>query len=180
MDPDTNIPRPDPTDKTTEALRRDVLGLRELLEAKIESIRGEISEIVRIKEQKFQLVKEQFEAVDRARLEHKADFSKNLETALTTQKELALEIKQAFTKQIDSLSANTETKFQSALSKISDIEVRMGNREGATGGMDKLWAFIVGLIGIVAVLWSIYNSKNTQPAPYQIVYPSPAPAAVAK
>ena len=84
MGPHEWVPVPDPTVLTTQALYREVSSLRELIELRIEDLSGLLDE-------KFLRTEQQFELVERQRVEQKNDTKNAVDAALTAQKEAAKE-----------------------------------------------------------------------------------------
>ncbi len=151
----------DPTALTTEALRRDVGALQALLQHEIECVRevmmARTDAISKLKEEKFAKVNQQFELIERARLEQKADTKERVDAALTAQKEAAGKSEQAFTKQIDSLRTLMENQTKNSDDKIAALTTRVAIREGSGNGMEKLWAIILGAAGLAGVLFGILH-----------------------
>jgi hypothetical protein len=127
-------PVPDPTTLTTEALHREVAAVKEILERQIECVRSEAKlttdGITKLKEEKFSKVYAQFELVERARLEQKADTKDRVDAALSAQKEAAAKSEQSFTKQIDSLRDLMGSHAKTSDDKIAAIDKRVTSNEG--------------------------------------------------
>jgi serine/threonine protein kinase HipA of HipAB toxin-antitoxin module len=88
-------PIPDPTVLTTQALRREIEGLKELL---IEKIKGE-----------HDLMVEKFEAVERLRVEQKRDTQSAVDAALSAAKEAVAKSETAVGKQLEQQQATSNT-----------------------------------------------------------------------
>ena len=101
-----SVPVPDPTALTTDAIRREMLGLKELLEQRIEDRDREIRALVTDRNEQLKamrelltakieaevtLTAERFETSERLRLEQKADTKAAVDAALTAQKEAVKE-----------------------------------------------------------------------------------------
>lgn len=115
-------PDPDPTLLTTENLRREILGLRELLEQKISA--------------EHDLSTQQFALIERQRVEQKQDTKTAVDAALSAQKEAVHEqtlasdkaiskSEQGTTKQIDQLASNFDTAIKGQTTQIDDLKERM-------------------------------------------------------
>jgi hypothetical protein len=143
---------------TTEALHREIAATKELLMQELECVRCEATlktdAITKLKEEKFAKVQQQFELLERARLEQKADTKERVDAALTAQKEAAGKSEQSFTKQIDSMRDLMESHRKASDDKIAGLTERMAERDGGGRGMDKLWAIILGAAGLASLLYS--------------------------
>lgn len=112
----SSIPVPDPTLLTTELLRRELLGLRELVEAKLSTLRE-------VHEEKFESVRRQFTNDKIA-----------LDAALQAQKEQANERAAATTKTIDSMGTLTNTSLGALQGQLTVLAGRLDRGEGSAGG----------------------------------------------
>lgn len=130
-------PTPDPTVLTTENLRREIKGLRELLEEKINGearlLRAEIAANARLSEQ-------QFELVERQRVEQKADTKTAVDAALSAQKEAVKEQTSASERaiaksesgtsnQLQQLGDNFKTANNGLVTSLDDLKERVGRVE---------------------------------------------------
>jgi type VI protein secretion system component VasK len=126
---DDRRPVPDPTVLTTQALYREVSALQELIE---QSIRG-TREVI---DQQFYKVEQQFELVERQRVEQKKDTKDAVDAALTAQKEAVREqtsasersiakSETATTKQIDQLAATFTNSFASFQVRLDELKERI-------------------------------------------------------
>ncbi len=151
----------DPTALTTEALRRDIGALDKLFSERIQCVEELIElktqAITKLKEVKFEKVQQQFDLIDRARIEQKADTQVRLDIALSAQKEAAAKSEQSFTKQIDSIRDLMAGQAKSSDDKIAALTVRVSMREASGVGMTQLWGFIVGAIGLIGVLYTMLH-----------------------
>jgi hypothetical protein len=129
MAQDDRRPVPDPTVLTTQALYREVSALQELIEQRIEGQREIIN-------QQFYKVEQQFELVERQRVEQKKDTKDAVDAALTAQKEAVREqtsasersiakSETATTKQIDQLAATFANTQASLLARIDELKERI-------------------------------------------------------
>jgi hypothetical protein len=126
-------PVPDPTALTTEALHREVLQLRELLET---FIRGEN----RVTEERFQSIATQMDLIERQRVEQKEDTKAAVDAALaaakeavkeqTTSSDLAIaKSEAATTKSIDQLGDKFDTAVDGLRREIGDVKERVSAME---------------------------------------------------
>jgi hypothetical protein len=135
-----SVPVPDPTALTTENLRREILGLRELLESKSA---GDLALVL----EKFLKVEQQFELVERQRVEQKKDTKDAVDAALTAQKEAVKEQTTASeraiaksetgtNKQLEQLAENFRTENSGLRVTIDDLKDRVrgieANKQGAS------------------------------------------------
>lgn len=149
----SRVPVPDPTVLTTEALLREIKGLRELTESQIahrhELYQAEIIALNRINAEKFAKVDQQFELVERQRVEQKQDTKQAVDAALTAQKEavkeqtiasgLAIAKSEAGTiKQLDQLADNFKTAFTGQTVSIDDLKDRVRRIEASRAGAQEV------------------------------------------
>jgi archaellum component FlaC len=118
MSQDDRRPVPDPTVLTTQALYREVSALQELIE---QSIRG-TREVI---DQQFYKVEQQFELVERQRVEQKGDTKGAVDAALDAAKEANAKSEEAFTKQIERLSQVIETTAADLRRSIDELKERL-------------------------------------------------------
>jgi flagellar hook-length control protein FliK len=152
---------PDPTTLTTEALRRDIGALQNVMEAKLkcleEILNLRIEAVNKLKETKFEWVNLEFEARERVRLEQKADTKDRVDAALSAQKEAAHKAEQSFTKQIDSLRDLMTSHGKTSDDKIAALDRRVTSNEGRAMGAGSLWGIILGAVGLLGVVFSILH-----------------------
>jgi len=126
---DDRRPIPDPTVLTTQALYREADRLQELIEQRIEGATAVI-------DQQFYKVEQQFELVERQRVEQKKDTKDAVDAALTAQKEAVREqtsasersiakSEAATTKQIDQLAVTFASTQESLLARIDELKERI-------------------------------------------------------
>lgn len=128
-------PRPDPTKLTTEALLREIAGLREF-------VLGEIGHVREISQTKFAAIERQLEGIAQRTAEQKTDTKDALDAALQAAKEAVSLQREASDKAIDKSEKDTTSKID-ALGKlvekssevkdekIEDLKERMNRLEGA-------------------------------------------------
>lgn len=194
-------PRPDPTSLTTEALRREVATLRELMEARIEG--------------HLRLTEQHFAALDKATLLARADAEKvpqlidvrlgalqalhaeRFEAAKESVNEqhrsstLAIaKSEAAINKQIDQISLSISTGLKSLDDKILDVKDRLSRTDSERGAFGKAGVALASVIGAVATLIAIGSfvfrdsPSNSSPPPPIVFQPgsivtpvSPSPRA---
>lgn len=128
-------PRPDPTKLTTEALLREIAGLREF-------VLGEIGHVREISQTKFAAIEKQLEGIAQRTAEQKTDTKDALDAALQAAKEAvslqreasdkAIDKSEADTKkQIDALGKLVERSSEAKDEKIEDLKERMNRIEAA-------------------------------------------------
>ncbi len=156
-----SIPVPDPSSLTTEALHREIGTLRDLFTQEIKGLDAEftcqINAINKIKEEKFDRIREHFDLIEQARLEQKADTKEKVDAALSAQKEAAAKSEQSFTKQIDAMRDLMESHSKASDEKIAALTVRVSVKDGSGAGMAHLWGLIIGAIGLAGVLVAIFK-----------------------
>jgi hypothetical protein len=202
-----NIPIPDPSLLTTEQLRRELAGLREVIETRLvgmdrateltaaqlvkiennititrghrkeevdrqilalrEYVDGQVQMVTAVNQERFAAVNMRFQERD-TRTEETAQQSRiSLDAALAAAKEAVSEQNKANTlaigkseaatqKQIDSMDALIATITKSLESKIGDVKERLDRGDGKGQGMGAMWGYVVGGVGILAVLIGLF------------------------
>jgi hypothetical protein len=144
-DPNSRVPVPDPTLLTTQALIREIASLRELMETQVAALED-------VEDQKFFKVEQQFELVERQRVEQKKDTKDAVDAALTAQKEAVREqtaaseraiakSEAATSKQLDQLSITFTTAIAAIQRELGEMkerltaieQQRLGAKEDRTG-----------------------------------------------
>jgi hypothetical protein len=126
---DDRRPVPDPTVLTTQALYREVSALQELIEQVVKGTREVI-------DQQFYKVEQQFELVERQRVEQKKDTKDAVDAALTAQKEAVREqtsasersiakSETATNKQLEQLATTFSNTQASLLARIDELKERI-------------------------------------------------------
>lgn len=109
--PQGSRPVPDPTFLTTEALHREITGLRELLEAKVKSLADLLAERV-------ERVNERVTLLDNQRASEKQNADQALQVALVSIKE-----------QLAQMMAANQTAVESLRRETGDLKDRVGRVE---------------------------------------------------
>lgn len=132
-----NIPRPDPSDRTTLGLYREIEHLRELLEGQIKATNDRISA-------QQELTAALFKAS-----------TENVATAFTAAKEAVSKQEADTTKQIDRLADIIRTVEGSVALRFEDLKGRLDRGEGKGAGMGAAGALIATAIGVIGTLVGI-------------------------
>jgi cobalamin biosynthesis Mg chelatase CobN len=115
---DDRRPVPDPTVLTTQALYREVAALQELVEQQITAQREVIN-------QQFYKVEQQFELVERQRVEQKKDTKDAVDAALTAQKEAVREQTSASERSIAKSEAATNKQLEQLATTFSNTQASL-------------------------------------------------------
>lgn len=190
--------RPDPSTLTTEQLLREVNGLKELLETKLEVLDIKMTGHFMIDGQRFTKIDEQFSAVETLRVEQKRDTQEALTAALTAQKEAVGKQDEANQKAISKSEAATsetlaklselfKTTADGLSGKIDDVKERVSRMEsvkqGATEVREKSNATVntatavVGAVVAAVVLalgvYAAVHAGSPTPAPQIVTVETP-------
>jgi hypothetical protein len=156
-------PRPDPTDLTTQALMREVTGLKALLKMQMQSMDD-------LMDQKFMAVDKEFLLIESRRVEQKQDTKAALDAALAAAKEAVSEqtiasekainkSESATDKRIDQLGEKFDTAFDGQRRDIDDVKQRIAIVEaiklGSTEAKQTISTNMGLLIAVVGLLLSI-------------------------
>jgi len=154
--PRGSTPVPDPTILTTQQLYREIAASREIIEANIGKIETrldamdtatelnkvatdkiptliceKVAALEKLNNEKFASIETQFRERD-TRSDKIAELGqKALEAALSAAKEAVGKTEVAFTKQIESISAQIQTEKRAADGKIDDLKSRLGTIEAS-------------------------------------------------
>lgn len=112
-------PVPDPTTLTTDAIRREIVALRELLETKITAL-ADSTDL-------------RFGHAESTRLEQKADTKEMVSAALAAQKEASVKTETTVADQIKQLGANFDAVVKRLDDRIAAVETRVSKTEAAVG-----------------------------------------------
>jgi hypothetical protein len=143
------FPVPDPTTLTTEALRREIDALKELLTQAIDGVRREgendekridqrhdalrvefeqrIASAMSFCDGQFHRIAEQLLQVENLRVEQKKDTKDAVDAALTAQKDAVAKSEASTTKQIEQLIVNATTSNDSLRRSIDEVKERVGD-----------------------------------------------------
>lgn len=126
-----NIPRPDPSDRTTLGLYREIEHLRELLEGQIQATNARI-----------EAEKELTNALFRASTE-------NVATAFTAAKEAVSKQEADTTKQLDRLRDMIAVGEASVAQRFEDLKGRLDRGEGKSSGVNSAAGAILAIAGVL-------------------------------
>jgi HAMP domain-containing protein len=125
-----NLPVPDPTLLTTQALEREVEVLRDIIDREIRALRELVFDRIKghgiVCDEKFARVERQFHSVESLRLEQKKDTKDAVDAALTSQKEAVFKSETSMTGRLEQLSQTVATQVDSLRREIGDTKERIG------------------------------------------------------
>lgn len=142
-------PPQDPTALTTQALIREIEGLREFQDLRIDTARDTLSELFKMRiEALNEKVTQQFELVERQRVEQKKDTKDAVDAALTAQKEAVQEqttasdraiakSEAATTRQLEQLTITFNNGINSLTQRLDEVKERLNqvdNRDSVQVG----------------------------------------------
>jgi biopolymer transport protein ExbB/TolQ len=133
--PQSNVPIPDPSLLTTEALLREVTHIRELYDMRLDQFDLRL-------EQRFQA---QSKALDAALAS--ADLRTDDLTDKTNQ--MALDAKQTITR------AEYSVEYQALIDQINNLRESRDTTAGRGVGANQLWGYIAGAVGLLATVITI-------------------------
>ena len=164
-------PVPDPTLLTTQQLIREITSLREVIDLRIESVLDTM-------EEKFHKADQEFELVERQRVEQKKDTKDAVDAALTAQKEAVREqtaaseraiakSEAATSKQLDQLSLTFTTEVAALRRELGEVKNRataieqqkIGAKEDRTGLYATIGAVAIILLVAIAVVGLILGTQ---------------------
>lgn len=146
-------------------VQKQIAGLREYLEGKIECDKE-------LKEEKFKYIIERFDIIEQARQEQKRDTATAIDAALRSAKEAVIEqnsnnnnninkSENNMTKQLEQIGRQMTEQFRAHDDKINDVKDRLTKAEststGKTVGSDSITKFIPWLIMAAAVVVAILS-----------------------
>lgn len=158
-------PVPDPTSLTTEQLHREISSVRELIEARFDSVDKLLTE-------KFYGVGQKFDLVEKQRVEQKSDTQSAVGAALIAQKESVREqtiaseraiakSETATMKQLEQLQVNFTTAVEGLRREIGDLKDRVAEVDAKISGvqMQKVGAKEdrTGLYASIAVVLAVLS-----------------------
>lgn len=162
---DVTLPLDDPSALTTAQLHREIRVLHDLLDALFKGAEE-------IQVQRFKAVEQQFELVERQRVEQKSDTKAAVDAALTAQKEAVKEqttasdraiakSETAMTKQLEQLQATFATAINGVTLLLNDAKDRIvkieANKAGNNEAGGKLFSVIGAIAAVGAILIGIFN-----------------------
>ena len=160
MESTKSTPVPDPTSLTTDQLRREIMSLRETIEARMEGDR-------KLNDERFRGIETQFLERDKRTEQTTHDNKVAVDAAFAAAKEAVGEQNKSnaasitkseatFTKQIDQTGTLLSAVAKATDEKIDDLKTRLTTIEGQkTGGRDA-WGYVVGTIGVAIALDALF------------------------
>ena len=159
-------PIPDPTELTTDQLRREIGSLRELLETRIaggeerdavlrkqveqrqqdidaaikhiaELMASNLESLALVTDEKFARIETQFNERDTRTDQRAGDTKLAVDAAFAAAKEATAKIEAGFTKQIDSMAGTVDTKTQNLDGRLADLKDRLTALENRLAGVSK-------------------------------------------
>jgi hypothetical protein len=165
-----NLPVPDPTILTTQALEREVENLREMVEREVAGLKELVFDRLKgqglLCDEKFRAIGDQFTFVESLRLEQKKDTKDAVDAALTAQKEAVSKSETGMTGRLEQLSVTFTTTVESLRREMGDMKDRIievdrkaeasaqqkiGAKEDRTG----LYAGIATIVVILSVVFAV-------------------------
>lgn len=154
-----SLPLDDPSALTTAQLHREITVLHDLLEALFEGAE-------QISIQRFKNVDQQFELIERQRVEQKNDTKAAVDAALTAQKEAVKEqttasdraiakSETAMTKQLEQLQATFATAINGVTLLLNDAKDRIVKIEAGKAGGESVTTKIISIVGAIAAVAAI-------------------------
>lgn len=161
-------PVPDPTVLTTQQLIREIAAVREIIEARLVGIdgqlerleehlddqqcltRAEVAHLQKLHDEKFKSISVQFAERDTRTEQTSKDNKVAIDAALQAQKEAVGKSEVSFTKQIDQLEGGIKTLKEGLDDKIDDVRTRITTVESRAKGIGDSWGWFVGGIGLLA------------------------------
>jgi glycyl-tRNA synthetase beta subunit len=179
------VPVPDPTERTIQALQREIASSREFADMQVSALktfletrldgmdkaaqiqatvlsrypqeRDEmISHLQSLHEEKFKSVDMQLIEKDKRIDQTTRDGKVAVDAALQAAKEAAGKSEQNFTKQIDQIMVMISTIQKGFDDKNDDLKTRIQALESTRKGAGDLWGFLVGLAGLAIALATIF------------------------
>jgi DNA-directed RNA polymerase len=181
-------PVPDPTVLTTEALQREVLNLRELIETRISWLERLLTERidgqVAVRQEEFRGVKDKLNQTERQRVEQKEDTKAAVDAALSAAKEAVKEqtiasersiakSEAATTKSIEQLCSTFDTALEGQRREVADLKERLttveqrkvgsgeaeGQRREQQSASGALMGVIFGAAGVLVAVAAVVASN---------------------
>jgi hypothetical protein len=171
------VPIPDPSRLTTEALQREILHLRELMEARLDQMDKRAAEVV--DEQRVALqaallssdkaVVAALAASSKAIVELDANTTRRIEgvkevtdnkfvtyeTLLVSQSEKVALAREAADKAVAKAEVFNEKRFDILTKQIEELKASDARGAGKSQGMNASWGILVGAFGLVATFLTI-------------------------
>jgi hypothetical protein len=176
----SNVPIPDPSVLTTEALDREVGHLRELLGGKVDDLSKDfdrfklshgdhhaaavdkaIEHLSDLCDVKFAGVQQQFTDRDLRLAQGTAAADEAIKAALASAEKSVAKSEATFTKEIDSIKELIATTAKAQDQQIRDIKDEQTGSRGKAGGINATWALmmtlapiLISVVGVAIVILS--------------------------
>lgn len=174
------MPRPDPTELTTQMVLREVDTLEDKMNSAINTLKelneSRLLDAASLRDEKFRAIDKTFLAAENLRIEQKGDSKTGLDAALAAQKEAASEqnksntlaiskSEMATTETINKLAELFKTTTDGIIQQITDVKDRITKTEavkvGATEERTKNVQSISAVQGIFAIVATIITITIT-------------------
>jgi alkyl sulfatase BDS1-like metallo-beta-lactamase superfamily hydrolase len=123
-----STPVPDPTVLTTEALKREVDNIKDLMEIRLNAAKA-------LQDEKFRFIELQFTERDVRMDQTSRDAKLAIDAALQAAKEAVGKSEVSTAKQIDELKGRMQSEFKSTDDKINEVKERISRSEGEGFGI---------------------------------------------
>lgn len=160
MEPPQNIPIPDPSLLTTEHLRREVHGLRELLESRLASVDEQFKHMRELSAERMLSRTQQFAAMDtrfQQRFENADRAVSKAEFASEKRFESVNEFRATLSDQAASLMTRSEgeAKINALSDRIQDLKGRVDVGDGGKAASTASFTSILAVSGLVISLVTV-------------------------
>jgi exonuclease VII large subunit len=122
-----SVPSPDPTERTKQDLLREIEGLKEFMNSRIDAVLDKAVE--RSREIEARLGRE-----EQHRLENKQDTTQAVDRALDAQRQIAERVERGLDKQLAEIKASMDTTIEGLRRELGDLKDRLGKVESTVVG----------------------------------------------
>ena len=178
-------PVPDPTTLTTEQLMREVLGLKENIQALKELMGSELEGMEGVFVERFESINTQFQLIERQRVEQKTDTSDAVSAALAAAKEAVTKNEEQTKDALAALQATLttaitglEVRLNDTMDRITKIEsARQGaieqrgeqravvqEKQAGISSTTAIIGSIIAVVGFALALLVGHNTANSKPS----------------
>lgn len=147
-----STPVPDPTVLTTQQLDKEIGHIRELLTSNLDELRTLLLGHMALDTERFSKIEDQFSAAESGRIESKADTKRELDAALTAQKESAVKTEASFIKLIDQVSVSI-ADVKDRVTRIESGKIGGQESKSATYALIALIGSLIIIGGFIAAAW---------------------------
>lgn len=164
--PQLNIPFPDPSDRTSLQLQREILTLREILETRLDGmdramdtaerralkqptdIENAVGALSNVMQEKFKTINTRFIERDERVKQTGEDAKVAIKAALDAAKEAVGKTESNLTKELESMKQNAKAETDSIRLQINDLKGERSVSAGRTKGIDAAWGFMFIFAGL--------------------------------